>query len=652
MSNTNTQSSDGPTADFTYTPSSPAADETITFDASSSSDPDGDIVYYRWFVDGDRIGGEDGEDGGGGDEPGYHMRSADRDRASSDDQTIELSFATDGERSVKLEIKDNDDNRDSTSQTVNVGGEPPTADFTYTPNSPATDETVTFDASLSSDPDGDIDGYAWYVDGEYQPGGRGSQTYDHPFATDGEYTIKLTVEDNGGNEDSTSQTVSVGDVGIKQTPTETPTPTPTEAPTPTPTETPVSTSEATSTPTPTKTSTSLSTESAAGAGGSGQVSNGTQRDGDITSVLLGLLGLGSLGGAGAWWISQKGDTPGRDADTETSDSAASGPAGESPESTVAGSSASGGTHTLNSQSTDTIRRDDSNESRTETQDVGEFTSEIPGAPNLEVNYDSLTDKNPIGAGGNADVTKAIYSTPDGTVPLAIKEPRLGGTIQSTQVNQMLDEAETWQKLDSHDHIVDVVDFGGEPLPWIAMEYMGGGHLGERSGEMDLRRAVSMAIAITGGVRHAHRRGVAHLDLKPENILFRSVEDSWDIPKVGDWGLSRHLLDNSKSVRGLSPQYAAPEQFDEDFGPSDDITDIYQLGAVFYELVTGEPPFEGNPATAMHKVLNEQPTPPSEVVDVPEELDNILLTALAKQKSDRYRTIEYLEDALLDLYDRL
>lgn len=183
-----------------------------------------------------------------------------------------------------------------------------------------------------------------------------------------------------------------------------------------------------------------------------------------------------------------------------------------------------------------------------------------------------------------------------------------------------------------------------------MEYMDGGHLGTRIEEIETPQALWTALAITKGVRHAHRRGIAHLDLKPENVLFRTVEDAWDVPKVADWGLSKHLLKHSKSVEGLSPQYAAPEQFDESFGAADDITDVYQLGAVFYELFTGRPPFEGPPAKAMREVLDEPPTPPSEVADVPEGLDEILLTALAKEKADRYESTLYLRDALQELDD--
>jgi len=231
----------------------------------------------------------------------------------------------------------------------------------------------------------------------------------------------------------------------------------------------------------------------------------------------------------------------------------------------------------------------------------------------------------------------------------IKERRMTGTLHTDAVKRMLNEAETWSKLDDHDHIVDVVDYGGEPVPWIAMEHMDGGHLGGRIGEMDMSQALWTAISITGAVRHAHRRGVAHLDLKPENILFRKVKDTWDVPKVADWGLSKHLLEHSKSVEGLSPQYAAPEQFDDAFGSADDLTDVYQLGAVSYELFTGRPPFEGAPANAMRKVLNEPPMPPSEIADVPEELDEVLLTALAKEKEDRYDSVLYIRDALQALF---
>jgi HEPN domain-containing protein len=276
---------------------------------------------------------------------------------------------------------------------------------------------------------------------------------------------------------------------------------------------------------------------------------------------------------------------------------------------------------------------------------------IPSEPNLSVDYDNLADKEPIGGGGNADVTKATLATPSGDVTLAIKQPRMAGTLHTDAMERILDEAETWDKLDDHEHIVGVVEYDSTPVPWIAMEYMDAGHLGDRGGELGTLQALWTCITVTKGVRHAHRRGVAHLDLKPENVLFRSVEDGWDVAKVADWGLSKHLLDRPKSVEGLSPQYAAPEQFDEDFGSPDDITDIYQLGTVFYELFTGRPPFDGKPAKTMNKVLNEKPTAPSEMVDVPDKLDEILLTALAKEKDDRYDNIVLLRDDLQGLFDR-
>jgi hypothetical protein len=291
------------------------------------------------------------------------------------------------------------------------------------------------------------------------------------------------------------------------------------------------------------------------------------------------------------------------------------------------------------------------EERRDAVDEGRrIPTEIPRAPAVSVEYDALTDVEPIGGGGNADVTKATVATPDGDVTLAIKEPRTSGTLHADHVERLLQEAETWDRLDDHDHVVGVVDYGSDPLPWIAMEYMDGGHLGARSGEMEFQEALWTAIAVTKGVRHAHTRGVAHLDLKPENVLFRTVADAWDVPKVADWGLSKHLLEHSKSVDGMSPGYAAPEQFETAYGPTDNVTDVYGLGAVFYELFTGRPPFEGRPTQVMRAALEERPTPPSEVADVPAALDDVLLTALAKEKADRYEDALYLRDDLQALFD--
>jgi hypothetical protein len=276
----------------------------------------------------------------------------------------------------------------------------------------------------------------------------------------------------------------------------------------------------------------------------------------------------------------------------------------------------------------------------------------PGAPVRSVDHHDLDICEFVGGGGSADVHRATVETADGSVPLAVKRPRARGTLHTEQVERFVAEAETWAKLDDHDGIVDVVGWGSEPLPWLAMEYMDGGHLGERAGDVDLAEGLWTAVSIAKAVRHAHRRGVAHLDLKPANVLFRTTDDGWDAPKVADWGLSKQLLEHSASVEGMTPHYAAPEQFDDGHGAADDITDVYGLGAVCYELFTGRPPFEGRPTEVMNAVLHETPAPPSEVADVPPALDEVLLRALATGRADRYESVLYLRDDLQEILDGL
>jgi len=275
--------------------------------------------------------------------------------------------------------------------------------------------------------------------------------------------------------------------------------------------------------------------------------------------------------------------------------------------------------------------------------------ETPTPKEHKVSYDRITEKERIGKGGNADVYEAEYEGEK----IAVKKPRMSGTLQVERAERFMREAETWSKLDDHENIVSVLGYGSEPLPWIALEYMGGGDLSGRFDEMGFDEKLWTAIRVTEAVGHAHRRGVAHLDLKPGNVLFRITDDErYDVPKVSDWGLAKMLLDRSKSIEGLSPRYAAPEQFSGDeYGETDDLTDVYQLGTVFYEMFTGRPPFEGKPSEVMHSVLNEKVTPPSDVKpNLPDGLDSILLKALEKDREDRYETVIYLRDDLRELYE--
>lgn len=291
-------------------------------------------------------------------------------------------------------------------------------------------------------------------------------------------------------------------------------------------------------------------------------------------------------------------------------------------------------------------------------------SSVASPPRRCISYTDLqTVDDPIGAGGNAVVYEATLS--DSTPPdrIALKEPPTDlSTLNRDIVQQFHNEAETWETLDRYErekprwtnseHIVGIIETGDD-LPWIAMEYMDGGSLQDKLNQqpegLPLSEALWVGECICRGIELAHNYGIAHLDLKPANVLFRETSgDTWDVPKLADWGLARLLANETGTSDGLSIEYAAPEQFEPDeFGDPDTLTDLYQAGAIVYALLTGEPPYEGSQTSIMYDVVHgDGPTPPSSVrEECPPELDRALGVALARQKTDRYRTINEFEEAL-------
>jgi serine/threonine protein kinase len=263
-------------------------------------------------------------------------------------------------------------------------------------------------------------------------------------------------------------------------------------------------------------------------------------------------------------------------------------------------------------------------------------------------FDDFDQLDRIGAGGTADVYRARLETDDGHRHVALKTPRLSEyeTVEASFFDAFVEEASIWNRIDDHDNIVSVLDWGTEPYPWIAMEYMDAGHLGDRADDLSRPRKVAAFRDVCTAVYHAHRHGITHGDLKPENVLLTRDGDGVT-PKVGDWGLAKVLLDHSRSRDGLTMAYSAPEQIDPDtYGQTDDRTDVYQLSAVAYELFAGTPPFEAEgTGELVHRILHDEPPRPSTRADVPEALDEAIRQGLSTAREDRYETVLYLRDAV-------
>ena len=267
----------------------------------------------------------------------------------------------------------------------------------------------------------------------------------------------------------------------------------------------------------------------------------------------------------------------------------------------------------------------------------------------------------IGAGGQATVNRARLPDVDGLSRVAVKRfnPE-GGTV--TDLSSILTPARMWREVDSneregrrwrsHEYVVGIVDIN-EQLGWLTMEYMDGEDLSERLAEtttgLPLDEAVWIAQCLCRALVIAHEISVVHLDIKPGNVLFAETDPQyWDLPKLADWGLAQRLRDDSENVDGFTRSYAAPEQVESDtYGDPDTLTDVYQVGAVLYAMLTGEPPSGEDRLTK----LDEEPPPPSEYRDeVPSALDEVVLTALSPSKIDRQESVRYLRDDLASLWD--
>jgi serine/threonine protein kinase len=213
------------------------------------------------------------------------------------------------------------------------------------------------------------------------------------------------------------------------------------------------------------------------------------------------------------------------------------------------------------------------------------------------------------------------------------------------------EAEAVARL-RHPYIVQVFESGNAAgHPYLALEFIEGGTLSQKLAGTPLaaREAAVLCQRLAEGMQAAHAAGVVHRDLKPQNVLLDG--GSLDHPKIADFGLAKTLDDDSGRTRTGqvmgTPSYMSPEQADGHLDQIGARTDVYALGAILYELLTGRPPFRGtSPLDTLEQVRTQDPVPPSHLSPtVPRDLEAICLKCLEKQSHKRYASAQALSDDL-------
>jgi eukaryotic-like serine/threonine-protein kinase len=234
-------------------------------------------------------------------------------------------------------------------------------------------------------------------------------------------------------------------------------------------------------------------------------------------------------------------------------------------------------------------------------------------------------------------------------PVALKMMLNGGFAGPPELARFQHEAEALAAL-QHPNIVQVHEVGeSRGLPYFTMEFVDGGTLAQKLGRVPqpAREAATLMSLLADAVEAAHRGGIVHRDLKPSNILLTAG----GTPKITDFGLAGRFDPGAGlSVTGTrigTPGYMAPEQVAGHARVSGPATDVYGLGAILYEILTGRPPFRAETAAETERqVIAEEPAPPSTLnAKVPRDLETICLKCLHKDSRRRYASAAELRDDL-------
>jgi hypothetical protein len=250
----------------------------------------------------------------------------------------------------------------------------------------------------------------------------------------------------------------------------------------------------------------------------------------------------------------------------------------------------------------------------------------------------------IGRGGMATVYKAYHPPTARHVAIKVLLPEIG---QYSEYLARFDrEAKAIAAL-QHVHILPVFDYGQhEGMPYLVMRYVPTGTLKDclSAGPLSIKEALRLFSQIAEAVQYAHEKGILHRDLKPANVL---LDDSGNA-LLSDFGLAR-LMGSTSSLTGANmmgtPAYMSPSQ--SQGKAFDTRSDIYSLGVILYEMVTGDVPFTAEtPLGVIYKHASEPPpSPRRQRPDVPEVVEKVILKALAKKEEDRFQTVGEMLAAL-------
>ena len=242
----------------------------------------------------------------------------------------------------------------------------------------------------------------------------------------------------------------------------------------------------------------------------------------------------------------------------------------------------------------------------------------------------------LGRGAMGVVYRARDPIIDRVVALKTINLALTGAALASFEARFFQEARSAGRL-NHPNIVTIYDAGkADGVAYIAMEFLEGTSLREILDEhppLSVPRILETTAQVARGLAYAHENGVVHRDIKPANIIVLKNRR----PKITDFGIARlGEADGPASERAGSPKYMSPEQIRGDV-TLDGRSDVFSLGTVLYEMLTGKPPFAGETVTDIMQAVLEHTPPVPSVVDahVPPELDGVVMRMLAKRPDDRY-----------------